>query len=214
MHPVTNEEQPGPDETQPFVSPSGPEQPGQPPSPEWPTYAPPPPSPEQPGQPPYGPPTYGQPAYGQPTYGQPPSAPPPPYEQNPYLQQQPPPAPYGAPQFSGYGTPVPGYSYAQSHGRATTSMVLGIVAIVGILATPFCCITLPAMFAGPFAIWTGASAKRQIDQNPAAYNNRGQAVAGFIMGIIATVLAVLVIVVVAVFIGVTDWSDSTSYDSY
>lgn len=206
MHRVTNDDQPGPDETQPFVSPSGPEQPtppAQPPSPEWPTYAPPPSAPPPP-------PPYGQP----PTYGQPPAGSP--YEQNPYLQQQPPPAPYGAQQFAGYGAPVPGYSYAQSHGRATTSMVLGIVALVGILATPFCCVTLPAMFAGPFAIWTGASAKRQIDQNPAAYNNRGQAVAGFIMGIVATVLAVLLIIVIAVFIGVTDWSSSGSggFDNY
>jgi hypothetical protein len=202
MLPVTDDGQPGPDETQPFVSPSGPEQPGQPgpgqpPPPEWPTYAPPP------AAPPYG-------APNPPVYGQPPA--PPPYGQNPYLQQ--PQQPYGAPQFSGYGAPVPGYSYAQSHGRATTSMVLGIVALVGILATPFCCITLPAMFCGPFAIWTGASAKRQIDQFPGAYNNRGQAVAGFILGIVATVLAVLIIIAIVLFIGVTDWSDSTSYDSY
>ena len=201
MLPVTNDGRPDPDETQPFVSPSGPEQqgPGQPPPPEWPTYAPPPTGP--PTDPPAGPPVYGQPP-AQPPYGQNPYLPPP--------QQQ----PYGSPQFSGYGAPVPGYTYAQSHGRAKTSMVLGIVALVGILATPFCCITLPAMFAGPFAIWTGASAKRQIDQNPTAYNNRGQAVAGFIMGIVATVLAVLIIIAVVVFIGVTDWSDSTSYDSY
>lgn len=198
---VTNDGQPDPDETQPFVSPSGPEQPGpsQPPTPEWPTYAPPPTPP--PSTPPYGAPE-------PPAYGQPPTQPP--YGQNPYLQQ-PPPAPYGAPQFAGYGAPVPGYNYAQSHGRATTSMVLGIVALVGILATPFCCITLPAMFAGPFAIWTGATAKRQIDQNPAAYNNRGQAVAGFIMGIVASVLAVLIIIAVVLFIGVTDWSDTSSY---
>ncbi|WP_143016122.1 DUF4190 domain-containing protein [Nocardioides szechwanensis] len=197
---MTNDGQPDPDETQPFVSPSGPEQPGpsQPPAPEWPSYAPPPTPP--PSTPPYGAPE-------PPAYGQPPAQPP--YGQNPYLQQ--PPAPYGAPQFAGYGAPVPGYSYAQSHGRATTSMVLGIVALVGILATPFCCITLPAMFAGPFAIWTGATAKRQIDQNPAAYNNRGQAVAGFIMGIVASVLAVLIIIVIVVFIGATDWSDTSSY---
>jgi hypothetical protein len=208
MLPVTNDGQPDPDETQPFVSPSGPEQPGQsqPPTPEWPSYAPPPAGPPTP--PPSTPP-YGAPE--PPTYGQPPAQPP--YGQNPYLQQ-PPPAPYGARQFAGYGAPVPGYSYAQSHGRATTSMVLGIVALVGILATPFCCITLPAMFAGPFAIWTGASAKSQIDQNPAAYNNRGQAVAGFIMGIVASVLAVLIIIVIVVFIGATDWSDSTSYSDY
>jgi hypothetical protein len=199
---VTNDGQPGPDETQPFVSPSGPQQPGPgqppPPPPQWPGYAP----------PPAGPPPYGAPE--PPAYGPPPTQPP--YSQNPYLQQ-PPQQPYGAP-VPGYGAPVPGYSYAQAHGRATTSMVLGIVALVGILATPFCCITLPAMFCGPFAIWTGSSAKRQIDQNPSGYNNRGQAAAGFIMGIVASVLAVLIIVVIVVFIGATDWSDSSYYDDY
>lgn len=193
MPPVTNDGQPGPDETQPFVSPSGPEQPG--PPPEWPTYAPPPTGP------PTGPPN-------PPVYGQPPA--PPPYGQNPYLQP-PPQQPYGVPQFSGYGAPVPGYSYAQSNGRATTSMVLGIVALVGILATPFCCITLPAMFCGPFAIWTGASAKQQIDRNPGAYNNRGQAVAGFITGIVATVLAVLIVLAIVLVVGTTDWTGSTYY---
>lgn len=205
---MTNDGRPDPDETQPFdrpdgtpsgetpfVSPSGPEQPGppQPPPSQWPTYAPPPNPPAAPS-----PPVYGQPQQQ------------PPYAQNPYLQQPPyPQQPYGAPPFSGYGAPVPGYTYAQSHGRATTSMVLGIVALVGIVATPFCCITLPAMFCGPFAIWTGATAKRDIDRNPAAYNNRGQAVAGFIMGIVASVLAVLIILVILLVIGTTDWTDTT-----
>lgn len=190
---MTNDGQQDPDETQPFVSPSGPEQPGpdQPPPSQWPTYAPPPNPPAPPS-----PPVYGQPQQ-------------PPYGQNPYLQQPYPQQPYGAPPFSGYGAPVPGYTYAQSHGRATTSMVLGIVALVGIVATPFCCITLPAMFCGPFAIWTGFTAKRDIDRNPTAYNNRGQAVAGFIMGIVASVLAVLIILVILLVIGTTDWTDTT-----
>lgn len=194
---MTNDGGQDPDETQPFVSPSGPEQPGtdQPPASQWPTYAP-PPSPPAPPAPP-SPPVYGQPQQ-------------PPYGQNPYLQQPPyPQQPYGAPQFSGYGVPVPGYSYAQAHGRATTSMVLGIIALVGIIATPFCCVTLPAMFCGPFAIWTGATARRDIDRNPAAYNNRGQAVAGFIMGIVASVLAVLIILVILLVIGTTDWTSTT-----
>jgi hypothetical protein len=176
---------------QPFVSPSGPDQPQQPETPAWPTYGPPS---EPSSEPPVTPPP--------PPYGAPPTAPP-----NPYLQQ-----PYVPPNFSGYGQPVPGYNYAQALGKATTSMVLGIIGLASIVLTPFCCITLPGMLVGPFAIWTGVSAKREIDRNPAAYNNRGQAVAGFIMGIIASVLAVLVIVVIVVFVGTADWS--SSYDEY
>ncbi|WP_134740099.1 DUF4190 domain-containing protein [Nocardioides sp. 503] len=188
---------------EPFASPSGTDRP-QPESPAWPTYGQPTtPVPETPAPPaggptptPYAPPAgppnpylqqpYGQPPYGQPAYGQP---------------------PYGVPPgFSGYGQAAPGYSYAQSLGTATTSMVLGIVALVSLALTPFCCVTLPGLLVGPFALWTGWSAKREIDRNPGAYNNRGQALAGFIMGIVASALAVLAVILIIVFVG--SWSSS------
>jgi hypothetical protein len=218
MLPVTNHGPGEPDETQPFthrpygdrsddqpfVSPSGPDQTPPPETPAWPTYG-------QPSAPSSEPPTPPPP----PPYGSPPAGPP-----NPYLQQPQQPygqAPYGQqgyvpPNFAGYGQPVPGYNYAQAMGKATTAMVLGIIGIASIALTPFCCITLPGMFVAPFAIWLGASAKKEIDRNPAAYNNRGQAVAGFVMGIVGTVLAVLVIIVIVLFVGMTDWS--SSYDGY
>lgn len=139
-------------------------------------------------------PTYGQP------YGPPQPEPPLYGAAQPQQPTQPPQAPWGA--------PAPGYGFPQSHGRATTSMVLGIVATAGILLTPLCCITLPAMFLGPFAIWTGASARREIDRYPTAYTNRGQAVAGFVMGIIATVLAVLLTIGLVALFATADYDGS------
>lgn len=209
-----------PDETQPFThrpygdrgddtplaSPPGPDgadRPGPPDAPAWPTYGQPSaPSPEPPagGAPPNVPPQV------------PPYAPP----ASPYLPQPQGQAPYGQapypPNFAGYGQPVPGYSYAQPLGKATTSMVLGIIAIASLALATVCCVTAPGMLVGPFAIWTGLSARREIDRNPGAYSNRGQAVAGFVMGIVATVLAVAAIALVLVFVGTVDWS--SGYNEY
>ena len=159
----------------------------------------PPPDDPQPGygQPGYGQPGYGQPGYGQPGYGQ------------PGYGQPLPPGPYG------YGQP--GYGQApQSQGTATTSMWLGIGSLASLALTPFCCVTFPGVFAAPFAWWLGAKAKREIDAEPGRYTNRGMAQAGFVMGIIGTVLAVLAIVgIVAFFVWVFngDWSDTTNYSN-
>lgn len=130
--------------------------------------------------------------------------------------EQPPPNPYGPPSAYGappppqqpYGYAAPGYSIVQKNSTATTSMVLGIIAVVSILATPFCCITLPGMLTGPFAIWTGVKARREIDRHPGYFGNRGQAVAGLVTGIVATVLAVLLVIAVVVFVVTTDWDGS------
>ncbi|WP_309649490.1 DUF4190 domain-containing protein [Nocardioides sp.] len=154
------------------------------PAPQWPTYGPAGAATPPPPPNPYGPP---------PTYGQ-----------VPYGQQ-----PYGTP---GYG--VPGYGFAQKNSTATTSMILGIIAVASILATPFCCITLPGMLTGPFAIWTGVKAKREIDREPGRFGNRGQAVAGLATGIVATVLAVLLVIVVVVFVVTTDWDGTYDQGMY
>jgi hypothetical protein len=143
------------------------------------------------GQPGYVQPSYGQPSYGQPAYGQP-------YPQQPY----------------GYGQP--GYGFTpQSSGRATTSMVLGIVSLASAGLALLCCVTLPGVFAGPFAWWLGAKAKREIDAAaPGAFTNRGVAQAGFVMGIIGTILSVLAVIgIVALIVFVArsgDWS-GTNY---
>src|SRR4051794_16849716 len=77
--------------------------------------------------------------------------PPPPPAQMPYGYQ-----PGWAP---GYGAPYPG---SLNHPGATRLLVLGIIAIVSLLLTPFCCITFPGVFCAPFAWVAGGRAKRDI----------------------------------------------------
>ena len=62
-------------------------------------------------------------------------------------------------------------------GKATASMVLGIVGII------FCPIVLSVL-----AIVFGLQSRNEIDRNPGAYTNRGQAQAGFILGIVGLCL--------------------------
>lgn len=141
---------------------------------------------------------------------------PPAYPTNPYAEAQPPqpgpdhgqayPQGYGQPGYpQAYGQPAYGQGYAQpfpsvpNHPSANTALVLGIVALGG----GFVC-GLPVL-AGPFAWYMGAKVKREIDAEPMRYGGRGEANAGMILGIVATVLlglAVLaVIAVVAIAAG-------------
>lgn len=95
---------------------------------------------------------------------------PPPYgEPGPYSQ------PYGAPAYG--GAPVP------TSGTATTSLVLGILSLVclGLLAG------IPAMI-------LGRSATKEIDASNGTVGGRGLATAGFVTGLIGTLLSVLAII--------------------
>jgi hypothetical protein len=64
----------------------------------------------------------------------------------------------------------------QDHPQATLSMILGIVAVV------------VCQIVGPFAWVIGKRAMNEIDASGGTLGGRGQAQAGFILGIIATVL--------------------------
>ena len=97
-----------------------------------------------------------------------------------WQQQQPPGYPPYPPQ--GYGQPP--YRPAD-HPRATTALVLGLVAIVG----GFTC-GLP-LIVGPWAWGIGRRAVREIEQEPHRYGGRGMAMAGYVMGVIATILLIL-----------------------
>ena len=153
------------------------------------------------------PPAPTQPMYGQ-TYGEQPSNPyggatfdqkPPVPPTAGYGQTPPPPAYGGQPNYGGqpgygqapYGAPA---AYAGPVGTpdsgATTAMVLGIVGLVG----SFLC-GLPIVLS-PFALFMGLSAKKRIDASAGALTGRGNAQAGFILGIIGTVLLVLVLLYV------------------
>ncbi|MBJ7358917.1 DUF4190 domain-containing protein [Nocardioides sp.] len=140
----------------------------------------------------------------------PPPAPPPPMSSPPYGPPQPgqtpgPAAGWGTGWTPAYGAPLAG---GQDHPGAQKAMVLGIVSMVCLGLSLFCCVTIPGVFAAPFAWVVGARAKREIDASPGVYRNRGAAQAGVIMGIIGStigVLMVLAIVAFAVLIG-SGWS--------
>jgi hypothetical protein len=152
--------------------------------------------PNQPGIPSAGSPDQAGPAgYGYPPPSYPGAGnlypPPPSYSgaDNPYPAPYPNPAPYP----SGYPAPpsgYPGYPPAgyptPDHPRAATAMILGILGLV-------CC-----GLASPFAVWTGRKAIRDIDASGGLIGGRGQAQAGFVLGIIGTALWVLLVALYAI----------------
>lgn len=165
----------------------------------------------QPPQPPQEPqePSGGQPGYGSQQPGSPygEGSTPPPYEQQPpytapqygqpYGQQQ----PYG--QAQPYGQ-QPGYpTYAADHPKATTVLILGILGIV------------VCGFIAPFAWRMGKRTVDEIDASQGRLGGRGSAQAGYVLGLIGTVLLglgllFLVVVVVIAIIGAAT-SGPTTY---
>ena len=96
------------------------------------------------------------------------------------LQYQPQPG-YYAP-----GAPAP---YAPEHPNATTALVLGIVGMVvcgGLLS--------------PFAWVIGRKAVREIDASHGALGGRGSAQAGYVLGVIGSVMLVLAVVLVVAYL--------------
>jgi len=103
------------------------------------------------------------------------------------MSYQPPPGqPYGGYPQPGYPPPPP-----PTHGKAVTSLVLGIVSIAAC-----------GFFTGIPAIILGRQAKREIRESNGRLGGDGLATAGFVTGLIGTIwtafLAVLVIGVFAV----------------
>jgi hypothetical protein len=129
----------------------------------------------------------------------PPAAPPPP------LSSQDPAPAWGAAWTPAYGPVLPG---SKDHQGASQAMVLGIVAMVCLVTGFFCCVTIPGLVCAPIAWAKGARAKHEIDAYPGVYGNRGQAVAGIVMGVIGSIGGVLVVlasVAFALLIG-SGWS--------
>ncbi|MDO9378231.1 MAG: DUF4190 domain-containing protein [Nocardioidaceae bacterium] len=90
-----------------------------------------------------------------------------------------PPAGYGPP--PGYGAPLPGPAPG-----AVVALVLGVVALVGGMTC------LLPILAAPVAWVFGHRAVRFIDRSEAgAYTGRGMAMAGWVLGVVGTVLLVL-----------------------
>ncbi len=124
-----------------------------------------------------------------------------PADQQPgYWQQQA--QPQGQP-----GYPPPGYpaqapmQYAPEHPKATTSLVLGILGVV-------LCQVL-----APFAWVVGKRTVNEIDASGGRLGGRGSAQAGYVLGIVGTVLlglGLLYLVVVVLILGVGLMSAGTS----
>lgn len=121
--------------------------------------------------------------------------PPPP----PGFGDQPPPPPYGAP---GYGYGQPGYGYGpptnvQEHPSGTTVLVLGILGLVLGFA---CCI---GFVLSPIAWVKGNTARREIAAAPGVnWTNKGTVTAGWVCGIIGTVIMLLAVLAVVFVIAI------------
>ncbi|MGH3383431.1 MAG: DUF4190 domain-containing protein [Nocardioidaceae bacterium] len=76
--------------------------------------------------------------------------------------------------------------------KAIVSLVLGIVAV------PALCLCGSSLLFGIAAIITGQMSKKSIDSSGGALTGRGMAVAGFVLGIVMTVITVLVVAFYAV----------------
>ncbi len=125
-------------------------------------------SPAGQGHDPYGQPPFDQPPYGQPPYGQPHQGSAPQYGQQPYGQQ-----PYGP---GGHGWPQYGVSPYPKSSQATTALVLSIVGLL-------CC--GPLSIVGMLMGRSEVNAIRRGEVDPA---QQGTAQAGFVVGIIGTVI--------------------------
>ena len=133
--------------------------------------------PEQPHEPQQGPEQPTQPGY---------------WEQQ--AQQQPPyKQPYPPQGYPAQGYPPPGYpqapiQYAPDHPRATTSLVLGILGVV------LCQVI------APFAWAMGKKTLDEIDASQGRVGGRGAAQAGYILGIVGTVLLALSLVFILIYV--------------
>lgn len=110
---------------------------------------------------------------------------------------------YAPPAVPAYGVP-PAYQQTtgqQTHQGGLWSMILGIVGLASaVLAIPTSGITALGMVCSPVALGLGIWSSRQIRDRPDLYDNRGQAVAGWIMGLIGILLALLALFLVVAFV--------------
>ncbi|AWB93435.1 DUF4190 domain-containing protein [Aeromicrobium chenweiae] len=148
----------------------------------------------------------GQEPPHQPNWG---SAYPPPGQSTP-----PPGYGYPPPGYPPPGYPPQGYGYGPvvpKHPNASTAMVLGIVGVAG----GFLC-WLP-LLVSPVALFQGRKAMREIDASNGQLNGRSEAKAGFVLGIIGTVLLALalafVVLIVVLSLTIQDfWGETTDDD--
>ncbi|MFH9982241.1 DUF4190 domain-containing protein [Streptomyces sp. NPDC017179] len=135
---------------------------------------------------------FPSPGFGAPTAG---SVPPPPVAPTgPGMPTGPVPGGYGYPAYPAAGQGWPGMPMPPQNGMGTAAMVLGILSCV-----MFCVYGIFSVVLGVLAVVFGVKGRRKADRGEA--NNRGQAQAGLITGIIGIVLGVvtLALVILGVF---------------
>ena len=125
-----------------------------------------------------------------------PTVPPTPPGPQPYPPGYPQHYPPGYPQPAPPGWyPGPSGWQLPDHPSATKALVLGIISLVG----GFACY-LP-LLVGPWAWAVGRRAVQEIDAQPGRYGGRGQALAGYVLGVVATVLLVLGVIALVLVLG-------------
>lgn len=120
--------------------------------------------------------------------------------QQPGVPPVPPAPPMSAPPGGYYGQPM----YAPqppTDGAGIAAFVIGIVGLT------FACAYGFGLILSPVALFVGRSAMKRIDASQGQLGGRGFAQAGFIMGIIGTVLLVLGIAAVVAFFGLLFGTD-------
>lgn len=123
----------------------------------------------------------GQPGPGQPGPGQPGQEQPGYWQQQAQGQQPPYPPPHGYPAHGQV-------QYAPDHPKATTSLVLGILGVV------LCQVI------APFAWSMGKRTLNEIDASRGRLGGRGAAQAGYVLGIVGTVLLGLSLVFILIYV--------------
>lgn len=116
-----------------------------------------------------------------------PPPPPPPLTGMPTYGYYPPAYPPAYPQPGYYAPPNP-WGYPRDHPHAGLALGLGLGGIIGGFVSGGLGFAL-----GPFAWFFGQRARTQIKQSNGAYHSEGNATAGMVLGIIATVFLLLAI---------------------
>lgn len=98
--------------------------------------------------------------------------------------------------------PHPVYVYVPrpNDNMAIAAMVLGILAMFGTF-----CYGVPALILGPVAIYLGLSARRRIRESGGVLGGEGFAMAGWIVGLVATILGAVYLLFMVAFFGFFFW---------
>lgn len=102
--------------------------------------------------------------------------------------------PASAPSPYGYGPGPGGYGWPGAplpNGKSVAAMVIGIISLVVVSS---CWGSFIGIITSPVALGLGLSARRAADRGE--LGGRGQAVAGFVMGIVGTVLSAIIVTVI------------------